>query len=175
MIEGLEIQRIEIFSITLQTGETVVWNVTKLNEAARAGAFGVVRYAPTSDLPPSDWSMWGPADRAKVPGRKLGRRFQFGGWPMNMLPAYHKPSLAMKYVAKILQEYTNLDGIPSEHSNWLIRESTVGTFFNRWDISTTHQLPTIVKETIKAIICTYTNRVSVTFSFVKERSSKSCG
>lgn len=56
----------DVFEITLKTGETVVWNVTKLNASARAGLFGSVRYAPVADLPPSDWSTWDSHDRATV-------------------------------------------------------------------------------------------------------------
>ena len=74
MIDEIEVRRVDVFTITLETGEVVVWNITKLNKASRAGAFGVVRYAPTSDLPPADWSSWGPADRAKVDGIKKNPR-----------------------------------------------------------------------------------------------------
>lgn len=56
----------QVFTITLKTGETVVWNVTKLIAAAKAGAFGPARFAPTADLPPDDWSSWDETDRAKV-------------------------------------------------------------------------------------------------------------
>lgn len=56
----------QIFSITLQTGEFVVWNVTKLNEAALRGDFGPVRYAATADLPPARWVEWSAEDRATV-------------------------------------------------------------------------------------------------------------
>ncbi|HEY7326914.1 MAG TPA: hypothetical protein VH592_04715 [Gemmataceae bacterium] len=64
----------DVFTITLQTGEEVTWNVTKLNEAARAGWFGAVRYAPTCDLPPADWSEWDATDRAKVDAIKQNPR-----------------------------------------------------------------------------------------------------
>lgn len=56
----------QVFTITLATGETVTWNVTKLNDAARRGEFGRVRYAATCDLPPADWSSWDATDRATV-------------------------------------------------------------------------------------------------------------
>lgn len=64
-IEGARLTD-EVFSITLQTGEEVVWNVTKLREAADAGRFGPPRYVRTSELPAANWSTWGPDDRAKV-------------------------------------------------------------------------------------------------------------
>jgi len=64
----------QIFTITLETGETVVWNVSRLNAAARAGAFGAIRYAPTSDLPSARWDTWGAEDRAKVDGIKTNPR-----------------------------------------------------------------------------------------------------
>ncbi len=56
----------QIFSITLRTGEFVVWNVTKLNAAAGRGDFGPVRYAATADLPPAQWTEWTSEDRATV-------------------------------------------------------------------------------------------------------------
>lgn len=56
----------QVFTITLRTGETITWNVTKLRAAGKAGAFGPVRYLPTKDLPPADWSNWGPRDRKTV-------------------------------------------------------------------------------------------------------------
>ena len=56
----------QVFTITLMTGETVTWNVTKLNAAARAGMFGAVRYAATIDLPPARWDAWDATDRATV-------------------------------------------------------------------------------------------------------------
>ena len=56
----------DIFEITLDTGEHVCWNVTTLNAAAKAGAFGAVRYARMADLPPARWDTWGPEDRATV-------------------------------------------------------------------------------------------------------------
>lgn len=55
-----------VFEITLLTGEEVVWNVSRLQRAAQAGAFGAVRYAPTSDLLPPCWEEWSGLDRAKV-------------------------------------------------------------------------------------------------------------
>lgn len=60
----------DIFTITLLSGETVVWNVTKLYEAAKAGAFGPPRCAATSDLPAAKWDSWDETDRAKVDGIK---------------------------------------------------------------------------------------------------------
>jgi hypothetical protein len=60
----------DIFEITLQTGERVLWNVTRLTAAAKAGAFGVPRYAPTADLPAAKWDTWDATDRAKVDGIK---------------------------------------------------------------------------------------------------------
>lgn len=56
----------QVFTITLRTGETVTWNVTKLEAAAKAGAFGIPRFVRTADLPPSNWTDWGPKDRATV-------------------------------------------------------------------------------------------------------------
>ena len=56
----------QCFTITLQTGETVTWNVTKLNAAAKAGAFGAVRYARTADLPAARWDTWSASDRETV-------------------------------------------------------------------------------------------------------------
>lgn len=56
----------QIFEITLQTGETIVWNVTKLRAAVGAGEFGTPRFAPIADLPPAVWSAWDATDRAKV-------------------------------------------------------------------------------------------------------------
>jgi hypothetical protein len=56
----------QVFTITLMTGETVTWNITKLNAAAVAGAFGGVRYAATADLPPANWTEWGADDRATI-------------------------------------------------------------------------------------------------------------
>jgi hypothetical protein len=56
----------QIFEITLQTGETVIWNVTKLSAAAKAGAFGPPRFARTVDLPQAEWGQWNAEDRAKV-------------------------------------------------------------------------------------------------------------
>ena len=64
----------QIFTITLLTGETVTWNVTKLNEAAKAGRFGAVRYAATEDLPPANWLEWTAADRATVEYIKRDQR-----------------------------------------------------------------------------------------------------
>lgn len=60
----------EIFEITLKTGEHVVWNVTKLKAAAKAGAFGVARCGPTADLPKAVWTNWDANDRVKVDGIK---------------------------------------------------------------------------------------------------------
>ena len=54
------------FEITLETGETVVWNVTELNRAAKAGAFGAVRYLSMADIPAAEWSNWTADDRARV-------------------------------------------------------------------------------------------------------------
>ncbi len=56
----------QVFTITLLTGETVTWNVTKLNAAAKAGMFGAVRYAATEDVPPARWENWNETDRATV-------------------------------------------------------------------------------------------------------------
>ncbi len=56
----------DVFTITLMTGETVTWNVTKLAAAAKAGRFGVPRYFRTADLPPANWSEWSGLDREKV-------------------------------------------------------------------------------------------------------------
>lgn len=56
----------DIFEITLETGERILWNITKLAEAARAGEFGAPRYAQTGDLPAARWDTWGSADRATV-------------------------------------------------------------------------------------------------------------
>lgn len=64
-IEGAKLTD-DIFEITLESGEYVVWNVTKLQRAAEAGAFGTPRYAPTADLPPTRWENWDATDRAKV-------------------------------------------------------------------------------------------------------------
>ncbi len=63
----------EIFEITLKTGEFIVWNITKLNAAAQAGAFGPPRYLSTGDLPPACWETWGPEDRATVDYIKTDR------------------------------------------------------------------------------------------------------
>jgi hypothetical protein len=56
----------DIFSITLQTGEFVCWNVTKLQRAAKAGFFGPPVYAKTCDLPSAKWEAWGAEDRETV-------------------------------------------------------------------------------------------------------------
>jgi len=64
----------DIFTITLHTGETVTWNVTKLNAAATAGVFGLPRYAATSDLPPTRWDEWGDDDRETVDYIKTDKR-----------------------------------------------------------------------------------------------------
>ena len=64
----------DIFTITLHTGETVTWNVTKLNAAATAGVFGLPRYAATSDLPPTNWSEWDASDRETVEYIKTDQR-----------------------------------------------------------------------------------------------------
>lgn len=56
----------QVFEITLMTGEHVIWNVTKLQVAAKAGAFGPTRYARTEDLPPARWDIWDASDRATV-------------------------------------------------------------------------------------------------------------
>lgn len=56
----------DVFTITLKTGETVSWNVTKLQKAAADGRLGQVRYFRTDTLPPADWSQWDETDRAKV-------------------------------------------------------------------------------------------------------------
>ncbi len=56
----------DCFTITLRTGETVTWNVTKLNRAAKAGEFGPPVFAPTRDLPPARWDDWTDVDRATV-------------------------------------------------------------------------------------------------------------
>lgn len=71
--QGMKIHRIngaslidDVFTITLRSGETVTWNVTKLARAAKAGAFGPPRFLPTVDLPAADWTNWGKEDRAKV-------------------------------------------------------------------------------------------------------------
>jgi len=56
----------ECFTLPLRTGETVCWNITKLNRAAKAGKFGPPVYARTCDLPPAQWDEWTEADRATV-------------------------------------------------------------------------------------------------------------
>lgn len=56
----------QVMSITLKTGEFVVWNVTKLIRAAAEGEFGPPVYARTADLGAADWSNWDAVDRIKV-------------------------------------------------------------------------------------------------------------
>lgn len=56
----------DMFTITLQSGETVSWNVTKLERSAKAGEFGPPVYVRTSQIPPPRWETWDENDRKTV-------------------------------------------------------------------------------------------------------------
>lgn len=62
----------DVFSID-HLGEEIMWNVTRLRDAAKAGKFGPPRFAATVDLPPARWDDWDETDRKKVDAIKANQ------------------------------------------------------------------------------------------------------